>query len=214
MSADSSDSPAQITIPDDWIIVGNPLLLVIDMQYDFVAADGKVSNPGAAATIAPIATLIDTFRSADLPIIFTREAHRPGQVDGGLELDYQVREHCVEGTHGYEIVDELAPLSTEQVIDKRRYSSFLGTELEFLLRKYRTDTLVICGVSSDCCVHWTAGDAFQKDFHVRVVEDATSGTSPEAHEASLLMLRKLTARRRAIYTRDIIAAVRAPGRAG
>ena len=204
-----TDSPARrrTPIPDDRIFIGNPLLLVIDVQHDFVDTDGRVSAGYAPAVIPSIRTLIESFRAADLPIIFTRESHRPGQVDGGLEPEYRIPEHCVEGTHGHDIVEDVAPMPSEMVIDKRRYSCFLGTELEFLLRKFRTDTLVVCGLTSDCCVHWTAGDAFQRDFHVRVVEDATAGTSPEAHEASLLILRRLTTRGRAIHTKDILPAI-------
>ena len=163
-------------LPDSRILVGRPALLVIDMQHDFVDADGPCYNVGAEETVAPTMMLIELFRQRELPVIFTREAHRPGRVDAGLEADpsYHTPPHTVEGTRGYAIVEALAPRATELIIDKRRYSCFLGTELELILRSQSVETLVVCGVSSDVCVHWTAGEAFQRDFHVRVVEDCTA----------------------------------------
>jgi len=48
-------------------------------------------------------------------------------------------------------------------------------------------------VDSNVCVLWTVGHAFQLDYHVRVIEDCVAGTSPGEHEASLLIMRNLTA---------------------
>ena len=90
-----------------------------------------------------------------------------------------------------EFAAELAPGPDDLVVRKRRYNCFLGTELDLLLKALRIDTLVVTGVSSDVCVHWTVGEAFQRDFHVRVLEDCVAGTSLEDHEASLLIMRNL-----------------------
>jgi nicotinamidase-related amidase len=205
----TSDPIDRLTLHDEDLLVGNPLLLVIDVQSDFMHPSGPFYVEGVETIIPPMSDLLECFRSAGLPIIFTREAHRPGGVDAGLEPDYEVPTHTVLGTEGYEIIPELAPRGDELVIDKRRYTCFLGTELDLLLRKFRTDTLVICGLTSDCCVHWTAGEAWQKDYHVRVIEDCTYGTGAEAHKASLKMLRALTTRGRSINCDDIVGAVNA-----
>jgi nicotinamidase-related amidase len=198
-------------LPDEVMLVGSPGLLLIDMQHDFMDTTGSCYNIGAEDTITPTAELIAAFRSAGLPVIFTREVHRPHLADAGLEADpnYHVPIHTVEGTMGMEIIDELQPLAGEMVVDKRRYSCFLGTELELLLKRDRIDTIVICGVSSDVCVHWTAGEAWQRDFHVRVVEDCTAGTSLEDHDASMLILRNLCSGGRKIVSSDILRAVAA-----
>jgi nicotinamidase-related amidase len=196
-------------LPDDRLLPGRPLLLVIDMQYDFMERTAPCYNLGAEHTVEPTARLIDAFRQQGLPIIFTREVHRPGRVDAGLEADphYGTPAHTVEGTRGVEIVAPLAPLPGELVVDKRRYNCFLGTELELLLRLDPVDTLVIVGVSSDICVHWTAGEAFQRDYHVRVVEDCTAGTSLADHEASLLILRNLCSGGRTVTSDDVLGVV-------
>ena len=198
-----------VRLPEERLLVGKPLLLVIDVQHDFMDLDAPCYNLGAESTIAPIARLIERFRESRLPIIFTRERHRADRLDAGLESDpfYNTPPHTIENTTGFEIIDELAPLEDEIVIDKRRYSSFLDTELERMLHLLAVETIVICGVSSDVCVHWTAGDAFQRDYHVRVVEDCTAGLHPADHAASLLVLRNLCSGGRLILSDDIVGAL-------
>jgi len=186
------------------MVVGRPALLVIDMQEDFVArcAQGR-------AIITPINALIAAFRARDLPIIFTREMHRPGGLDGGLESDprYAVPPHTVIGTPGAELVAPLALRPDDPIIDKRRYNCFLGTELGLLLHTLGVQTLVVTGMDSDICVHWTAGEAFQYDYHVRVPEDSVASPRPEGHAASLLLLRDLVSEGQALTSRDILAAL-------
>ncbi len=173
--------------------IGTPALVVIDMQHDFVDTTGSCYNLGAESTVPLIKALIDAMRAADLPVIWTIEAHRPSGLDAGLENheDCLFPSHTVEGTPGIEIVEELAPGPGDVLVAKRRYNCFLGTELDLLLRALRVDTLLLVGVSSDVCVHWTAGEAFQRDYHVRVIEDCVAGTSAEDHQASLLLMRNL-----------------------
>jgi nicotinamidase-related amidase len=188
------------------LIVGRPALLIIDMQHDFLDIDAVTPAPGAEAIIPRVAEVADAARAAGVPVIYTQETHRRGRVDSGRELDpgagayltggdplAPVPEHCVEGTPGNEIVRELAPHAGDLHIVKRRYSCFIGTDLDLLLRNLDVQTLLITGVDSNVCVLWTVGHAFQLDYHVRVIEDCVAGTSPGEHEASLLIMRNLTA---------------------
>lgn len=185
-------------------IVGRPALLVVDMQVDFVSR-----CPQGQGIIPPINALITAFRARDLPIIFTREMHRPGGLDGGLESDprYAVSPHTLIGTPGAAIVDQLAVGSNDPIIDKRRYNCFLGTELALLLNTLRVETLVVTGMDSDICVHWTVGEAFQYDYHVRVPEDSVASPRPAGHTASLLILRDLVSGGQALTSHDILAAL-------
>jgi nicotinamidase-related amidase len=73
----------------------------------------------------------------------------------------------------------------EHHIVKRRYSGFIGTELDLLLRGLGISTLVLVGGLTDVCVHYTFADAHQRDYHVRVVEDCVGGSSEARHLASL-----------------------------
>lgn len=187
-------------------LVGRPALLVIDMQADFVNSCRE-----GQAIVTPINALIAAFRARRLPIIFTREMHRPSGLDGGLERDprYTVPAHTVIGTQGAEIVAPLALWPDDLIIDKRRYNCFLGTELVLLLHTLQVETLVLTGMDSDVCVHWTAGEAFQYDYHVRVPEDCVASPRPDGHVASLLLLRQLVSRGQALTSQDILAALTA-----
>jgi nicotinamidase-related amidase len=195
------------------LIVGRVALLVIDMQHDFVDLDAGCYNVGAEHTVAPTAAAVAAMRQAGLPVIWTMEAHRPSGLDGGLEnsADCIFAPHTVEGTRGIEIVPELAPGPDDLVVRKRRYNCFLGTELDLLLKALRIDTLVVTGVSSDVCVHWTVGEAFQRDFHVRVLEDCVAGTSLEDHEASLLIMRNLVSAGERFTSADLTDALAREG---
>ena len=113
----------------------------------------------------------------------------------GAGPDSPVPVHCEEGSRGIEIIDEIAPQPNDLRIIKRRYSCFLGTELELLLRNLDVQTLLVTGVDSNVCVLWTVGEGFQRDYHVRVIEDCVAGTSTEEHEAALLIMRSLTTSR-------------------
>jgi len=188
------------------LIVGRPALLVIDMQHDFLDEGVPLEAVGGRDIIPAVARTVAAARQAGVPVIYTQEAHRPGRVDSGREADpgmgtdyypggsggQPLPEHCVEGTRGIEIVDELACAPGDLRVLKRRYSCFLGTDLDLLLRGLRVETLLVTGVDSNVCVLWTTGDGFQLDYHVRVIEDCTAGTSPEEHEAAVLIMSALT----------------------
>ena len=193
------------------LLVGRSALLVIDMQHDFVDLDAGCYNVGAEHTVAPTAAAVAAMRRAGLPVVWTMEAHRPSGIDGGLEnsADCVFAPHTVEGTRGIEIVPDLAPGPDDLVVRKRRYNCFLGTELDLLLKALRVDTLVVTGVSSDVCVHWTVGEAFQRDFHVRVLEDCVAGTTLDDHEASLLIMRNLVSAGQRFVSADLTAALAA-----
>jgi nicotinamidase-related amidase len=95
-----------------------------------------------------------------------------------------------------QIVPELAPQAGDILIRKPRYSAFIGTDLLYVLNGINVragDTLIIAGVATDVCIHYTSADAHQHDYRVRVVTDCVAGTSPEAHAASLAAISYLQA---------------------
>jgi nicotinamidase-related amidase len=93
--------------------------------------------------------------------------------------------HCLDGDPGTELWPTLRPLADEYHIVKRRYSGFVGTEFEIVLRGLSVSTLVLIGGLTDVCVHYTFADAHQRDFYVRVVEDCVGGSTRARHLASL-----------------------------
>lgn len=202
------------------LLHGRAALVVVDMQHDFVDEGAGCYAPGSERIVPRIARLVKATRAAGVPVIFTQEAHRPGGVDAGREADAgagagypaggpdsPVPSHCVEGTAGIEIVEELAPTPEDFRISKRRYSCFFGTDLDLLLRNLGVETLLVTGLDSNVCVLWTAGEAFQRDYHVRIVEDCVAGSNPEEHEAALLIMRGLVSGGRSVVSEDVITAL-------
>lgn len=191
------------------LITARPALLVIDMQRGFVDAQTGDYVADAEGLVSRVTRAVELARGAGMPILFSREVHRVSGVDGGRLLwdgrggwvsdrpRYGTgapppEAACVEGTREAELLPELVPLPGEPVFEKRRFSCFIGTELDLLLRRLEVDTLLVAGVCTDVCVLWTVGDAFQRDYHVRVLEDCVAGTTPEAHDRALTIMRDLT----------------------
>ncbi|WP_274653645.1 cysteine hydrolase family protein [Paenibacillus humicola] len=165
---------------------GSAALLIIDAQKGFM---NDVFD--ASEAIGNIRRLLEAAREAKLPVIQTQEMHRPSLVDFGRELDGAEGIHCLEGSEDVDIVDELRPLEGEYIIVKRRYSAFFATDLEILLKGLGVRTLIVCGFMTDVCVHYTCADAHQHNYFLKVVADAVSGSTREAHEASLRAIRYL-----------------------
>jgi len=177
-------------------LVGPAALLIIDMQHDFLDETGAVPCVNGRQIIPGIQQLSDAARDAGVPVIYTQEMHRFSRIDFGRELSGAEGLHCVEETHGVQIVPELRPQAGDTLVRKRRYSAFLGTDLPFVLSGVGVgsgDTLIIAGVATDVCVHYTSADAHQYDYHVRVVTDCVAGTSHEAHTAALAAIQYLQA---------------------
>ncbi len=171
------------------IIVGQPVLVVIDIQQaGFLAgrSSGITHMADLPTNLRRARTVIDAARATGVPIVFLQEAHRASRVDFGRELDGDEDEHCIEGWPGTEVAAEIVGLRPDDyVIKKRRYSGFIGTDLEILLRGLKAETLILVGALTNICVHYTFADAHQYDYHCRVVEDCVGGSDLEAHNAAL-----------------------------
>ena len=172
------------------MLVGKTVLIVVDIQKgadDAISAEevGIEIMPGGTERIAVSERILAAAREAGLPVVFFQEVHRRSGIDFGRELDGAESVHCLDGDRATELVDSLRPQEGEFHLVKRRYSGFIGTEFEIILRALRADTLVLIGGLTDVCVHYTFADAHQRDFYVRVVSDAVGGSSIARHNASL-----------------------------
>lgn len=179
-------------MPTQPLIVGNPVLVVVDIQEGgAMTADeaGIPVMPGHADRVEVAQRLLAAARAADLPVVFFQEVHRPSGVDFGRELDGTEGVHCVEGQPGTDLEPSLRPIldgsRPEFYIVKRRYSGFIGTEFDIVLRGLKADTLILIGGLTDVCVHYTFADAHQRDYYVRVVSDCVGGSSQKRHDAAL-----------------------------
>jgi nicotinamidase-related amidase len=183
-------------MPQQPLIVGKPALIVVDIQRASAMppqVTGMVFMPGIMDRIERSERLVAAARAAGLPVIFFQEVHRRSGVDFGRELDGAESAHCVEGDEGTELWPTLVPNNDEYHIVKRRYSGFIGTEFDLLLRSLGVSTLILIGGLTDVCVHYTFADAHQRDYYARVVTDAVGGSSRARHDASLSAMEYLQA---------------------
>ncbi len=169
------------------MIVGQPVLIVVDIQKVGFDDDGSIPlMPGIVERMRMARTVIDAAREGGVPIIFLQESHRKSGVDYGREMDGDEDMHLREDWPGTAIAaEEVGLRDDDYVIVKRRYSGFIGTDLQILLRGLKADTLILVGGLTNICVHYTFADGHQSDYHCRVVEDCVAGSSIEAHDAAL-----------------------------
>lgn len=170
-----------------WEGVERPVLVVVDIQGG-AGTEPTVGIPvmdGKAERAPRVRDLIASCRESGVPVIFIQEVHKSTLVDIGRELDGAEGVHCIEGEPGTELAAWLQPRPEEFVIRKRRYSAFFATELELVLKSYRADAVLLVGGLTDVCIHYTAVDAHQHDYRVRVLTDCVAGSSRRAHDAAL-----------------------------
>ncbi|WP_396918696.1 cysteine hydrolase family protein [Mycolicibacterium sp.] len=175
-------------MPAQPLIVGNPVFVVVDMQEsgDMPAEEVGIAHmPGYDERISRTRQLLTAARAAGIPVVFFQEVHRPSGVDFGRELDGTEGPHCIDGRPGTPLHPDLLPEPGEFHIVKRRYSGFIGTDFEIVLRGLRASTLILVGGLTDVCVHYTFADAHQRDYYVRVVSDCVGGSSQYRHDAAL-----------------------------
>ena len=155
-------------------------LVVIDMQNDFVQRGGSLLVPDAEATIPAIRRLLELARLNRMRVVYGQDTHHRGDPEWEMWP-----EHCLEGSWGWEIIAELAPGVDDTVLRKVRYDAFFGTSLDYLLRLWGVDTLIICGTVANIGVQYTAASAALRWYHVVIPRDAISALEPFDLEASL-----------------------------
>jgi nicotinamidase-related amidase len=178
-------------------------LIVIDMQRDFLDPRGYVAQTGVdvsrlRVTIEPVQRLLAAARSLGVRVIHTREGHRPDLTDltpfkrqrtagSGAPIGSlgPLGRLLVRGEYGHGIVDEVAPLPDEVVIDKPGFGAFYATDLELLLRAGGITHLALAGVTTDICVHTTLREAIDRGFYCTTVADACAAGDPEVHAVML-----------------------------
>ena len=163
-------------------------IIITDMQNDFVLPGAPAYVEGAMNTINTIRELLDYFRRMGYPVIYLKREYRADGSD--IEITryrdfFENKKYLVPGTDGSRIIKELEPAEGEYVIVKKRFSGFMNTELDFILRRLNITSLVICGTQYPNCIRATAYDAIALDYNVTVITDATSASSEEIAEANI-----------------------------
>jgi nicotinamidase-related amidase len=181
-------------------------LIVIDMQRDFIEPGGFGATLGndvdlLKKIVPTVGRLIDVFRRARLPIVHTRECHKPDlsdcppakQARGKPSLRIgdpgPMGRILVSGEPGAEIVPELKPLPGEIVLDKPGKGAFYATPLGEILSARGITHLVFAGVTTEVCVQTTMREANDRGYECLLAEDATESYFPEFKAATLDMIR-------------------------
>ena len=155
-------------------------LLLIDMQADFAAPDGAMARQGkdmraAQSALMKAEALAKAARTAGVPLIFVRLLARPGE------------DLCMEGTRGAAFVGP-QPGDGDLVISKSRFSAFGGTGLGEMLRGRGVDTVVLAGLTTECCIQASAWAALELDFAVILASDACAAYEEALHRHALRAL--------------------------
>jgi ureidoacrylate peracid hydrolase len=179
-------------------------VLVIDMQNDYCHPDGCEARLGAdvslAAEMAPrLERFLSNARSSGIRIIFVRTLHSPW-TNSATWLERGRMRHsrsdvrlCLPGTWGSEFYAGLQPQQCpdwnpachDYVVTKHRYSGFVDTDLELVLRAQEIRTLIVTGTASNGCVEATARDGFMRDYAIVYASDCSVASSVDKHQECL-----------------------------
>ena len=202
----SFDPPSVPAAPGPFPLpAGQVALVVIDMQRDFLLPGGFGETLGndvdqLAAVVPPLQRVLAAARDAGLMIIHTREGHRPDLSDlppaklrrglPSLRIGDQGRygRILIRGEYGHDIIDELAPLPGETVIDKPGKGSFYGTDLQAILTEAGITQLIVTGVTTEVCVHTTVREANDRGYEALVLSDCVGSYFPEFQRVGLDMI--------------------------
>jgi ureidoacrylate peracid hydrolase len=173
-------------------------LIVVDVQNDFVSPEGSAGKRGddvnaAIAMVPNLVRLIEEGRRVGLTIIYVRTTHsewtdtpswiyRTSQ-KSGLNT-------CREGSWGAEFYEGISPLPSERVVVKHRYSAFINTDLNTVLKARGIQSVLVCGVATNVCVETTARDGYMYDYYVTMIDDCSAAYDAKLHMGTLENIRR------------------------
>jgi len=188
------------------LLPGKTALIVIDMQRDFLLPGGFGESLGndvdqLLKVVPPLADLIAAARAAGILVIHTREGHvsdlsdcPPAKLNRGAPSKRigdrgKYGRILIRGEYGHDIVDELAPIDGEIVIDKPGKGAFYATDLQDVLTGAGITQLLVTGVTTEVCVHTTTREANDRGYECLVVSDCVGSYFPEFQRIGLEMIK-------------------------
>lgn len=174
-------------------------VIVVDMQNSFASKGGMFDLvgqdiSGAQKVIEVNKKVIEAARAAKIKVIYLLMSYDPdlsnsGGPDSpnwhkefGLVVMRQKPELkgkiLIRGTWDEAVVDELKPKPEDIIVRKARYSGFVGTNLDQILKTYNIKYLMFTGIATNVCVESTLRDAFFREYWPIVISDATNNAGP------------------------------------
>jgi nicotinamidase-related amidase len=145
--------------------------------------------------------VLEAWRRKRLPVLHTREGHRPdlgdcppskkarGRLKVGIGDRGPMGRVLVRGEYGHDIIDELKPMPGEPIIDKPGKGAFFATDLDLILKNRGIRSLIVTGVTTEVCVQTTAREANDRGYECLVLEDCVGSYFPEFHRVALEMIK-------------------------
>ncbi|HET9551295.1 MAG TPA: isochorismatase family cysteine hydrolase [Candidatus Binatia bacterium] len=173
------------------------MLIVVDMQNDFCHRDGAACKRGRDMAfvqdmIPRLVNLVNQARSHNFPICFVKTSGNQW-TNSPVWTEFKNPEllACAEGTWGAEFHAGLEPRDGDMIVTKHRYSAFIGTDLDMLLRARGVKSLLVTGVGTGMCVFHTLTVGFMLDYYITLVEDCAATTyGPAAHNEAVALVKK------------------------
>ena len=198
VTIDAQPSPLDIDL-------AHTALVIIDMQRDFLEPGGFGETLGndvsrLQVAVGPCRAMLDAARRLGLLVVHTREGHRadlsdapPAKLARGnpalrIGAPGPMGRILIRGEPGHDIIPALSPRADEPVIDKPGKGAFHATELEQVLRNRFIETLLVCGVTTEVCVHTTVREANDRGYRAVVLGDCCASYFAEFHEVALRMV--------------------------
>ena len=164
-------------------------LIIVDMIKDNVDPDSRFSIGEEGRRIIPnLSSLLSAARQSNIPIIFANDSFMPND----FIFRGKVKPHALRGTRGVEVIEELRPQPEDIILEKRRFSAFFKTDLDITLRSLGIDTIVVTGITTECCVLTTLLDGMANDFKVILIEDCCASSLKDNHDAIIKIFRNST----------------------
>jgi ureidoacrylate peracid hydrolase len=166
-------------------------IVVVDVQNDFCEPEGVAGKTGkdTGAAMAMIPTLqrfLGAARAHGTNIIFIQTIHEPA-TDSDAWVGRRTNpdaKNCLKDTWGAEFTG-IAPLASEPVVIKHRYSAFLNTRLDSVLRTMKVENIIVLGVATNVCVESTARHGMMLDYNTVFVSDCSASYNKAAHDMTL-----------------------------